>query len=155
MARTWRDTVRAVCVAGDATGVRRLQIRDWHLVGDSGPDFGGWRLGPSSPELLCGVISTCLVHTYLIVAAWADVPVDRVEVEVSAENNDARFLEVPTTDPAVPWNITAAVRLDAPDATSEQVAALHRYVAERCPLTQLIRTPQPLTIVVRDERLPG
>jgi len=58
----WHDTVEATCVADDLTGVRKLRIRDGLIVGDSGPDFGGWGLGPSSPELLCGVIGTCLTH---------------------------------------------------------------------------------------------
>ena len=65
----WREQVEAVCVADDATGVRKLRIRDWQLISDSGAAFGGWALGPSSPELLCGVLSTCLTHTYLIGAA--------------------------------------------------------------------------------------
>ena len=52
----WREHVEAVCTADDLTGVRKLRIRDWQFLGDSGPDFGGWGLGPSSPELLCGVL---------------------------------------------------------------------------------------------------
>ncbi len=55
----WHESVSATCVADDLTGVRKLRIRDWQFIGDSGPSFGGWSLGPSSPELLCGIISTC------------------------------------------------------------------------------------------------
>jgi uncharacterized OsmC-like protein len=143
----WRDTVQAVCVADDLTGVRKLRIRDWQFISDSGPDFGGWGLGPSSPELLCGVLSTCLTHTYLIGAAMLDVPLERVELHVTAENNDAAFLEIATDDPPLPFNLTARVRLDAPAASAEQRAALHRYAAERCPLTRLIRTASAVTIL--------
>lgn len=144
----WHETVEAVCIADDATGVRKLRIRDWQIIGDSGPSFGGWNLGPSSPELLCGVISTCLTHTYLIGAAWLGIPVDRVQVRVTAENNDARFLDVATDDPSVPFNLTAHVTLDASAATAEQRETLHVYAHERCPLSQLIRTANQLTIVV-------
>ena len=143
----WREQVEATCVAGDVTGVRRLRIRGWQFISDSGADFGGWGLGPSSPELLCGVLSTCLTHTYLIGAAWMGVPVERVEVRVTAGNNDARFLDIETADPAVPFDITAHVGLEAPDATPEQVAGLHAYAKERCPLTNLIRGANPVTIV--------
>lgn len=144
----WHETVEAVCVADDVTGVRKLRIRDWQYIGDSGPAFGGWSLGPSSPEILCGVISTCLTHTYLIGAAWLEIPVDRVEVRVSAENNDARFVDVATDDPPVPYNITARISVEANDATEEQRETLHRYARERCPLTALVRGANEVRIEV-------
>ncbi len=144
----WQETVEAICSADDATGVRKLRIRDWQIIGDSGPAFGGWGLGPSSPELLCGVVSTCLTHTYLIGAAWLGIAVDRVQVRVSAGNNDARFVDVATDDPAVPSNITARVTLEAPDASAEERETLHRYARERCPLTALIRSANTVTIEV-------
>jgi uncharacterized OsmC-like protein len=142
----WRETVEAVCVADDETGVRKLRIREWELLGDSGPSFGGQSRGPSSPELLCGVVGTCLTHMYLIGAAHLEVPLDRVEVRVTAQNNDARLLGLSTSDPALPFGLRAVVRLDAPDATPGQLTKLHRY-AEDCPLTQLIRNSNPFVVV--------
>lgn len=144
----WHETVEATCTADDASGVRKLRIRDWQIIGDSGPSFGGWNLGPSSPELLCGVISTCLTHTYLIGAAWLGIPVEQVQVRVTAQNNDAPFVDVPTDDPQVPYAITAHVTLKAPRASDNQQATLHAYAKERCPLSQLIRTANDVTIVV-------
>lgn len=143
----WHERVEAVCTADDLTGVRRLRIRDWQFLSDSGAGFGGWSLGPSSPELLCGVISTCLTHTYLIGAAVLTIPVDRVQVRVSAENNDAAFLDIATDDPPLPFNITAHIELEAADATTEQCARLHDYAAANCPLTRLVRTPNDVRIV--------
>ena len=144
----WHEIVGATCVADDATGVRKLRIRDWQYIGDSGPSFGGWSLGPSSPELLCGVVSTCLTHTYLIGAAWLEIPVDRVEVSVQAENNDSAFLDISTNDPDLPFGITARVTLLAPDASTQQLDELHRYARERCPITRLIRQANEVTILV-------
>jgi uncharacterized OsmC-like protein len=143
----WHETIEATVVADDRTGVRKLRIRDWQFIGDSGADFGGANLGPSSPELLCGVIGTCLAHTYLIGAATLGILVDGVAVRVTAENNDARFLGIETSDPAVPFNLTAYVTIEAGEATTADVATLHRYAAERCPLSNLIRTANPVTIV--------
>ena len=145
----WRERVEAVCTADDLTGVRKLRIRDWQFLGDSGADFGGWGLGPSSPELLCGVLSTCLTHTYLIGAATMDIPLDRVRVRVGADNNDAAFLGIATADPPLPFNITARVELQAPAASAEQLARLHRYAGEHCPLTRLLRTPNAVTIITQ------
>jgi uncharacterized OsmC-like protein len=144
----WTEQVEARVIADDATGVRKLRIRDWQFIGDSGPAFGGWGLGPSSPELLCGVLATCLTHTYEIGAAWLEIPVDRIEIRVSALNNDAAFLDIPSDAPDLPWDITAHIALSAPEATTEQVALLHAYARERCPLTRLIRTANPVTLTV-------
>ncbi len=146
-AEQWRETVSATCVADDVTGVRKLRMRDWRITGDSGPDFGGWSLGPSSPELFCGVISTCLTHTYLIAAASLDIPLDRIEVTVDSSNNDAHFLGLESDDPDTPFAITARVSLDAPDASAEQVATLHAYAAARCPLSKLVREPNTITLI--------
>ncbi|MDZ7727960.1 MAG: OsmC family protein [Dehalococcoidia bacterium] len=146
----WHETVSASCIADDATGVRKLRMRDWQLTGDSGPSFGGWNLGPSSPELLCGVISTCLTHTYLIGAASMEVPVDRVEVRVDAENNDAGFLGIESEDPPLPFGIVARVWLEAPEASDAQREELHRYARERCPLTALVRQPNEVRIEVAE-----
>jgi uncharacterized OsmC-like protein len=148
----WRERVEALCVADDASGVRKLRIRDWQFLSDSGPAFGGWGLGPSSPELLCGVVSTCLTHTYLIGAATLEIPLERVQVHVSADNNDAAFLGLATDDPPVPFNITAHVAINAPDATVGQIARLHTFAGERCPLTRLLRTPNMVTILIGDSR---
>ncbi len=144
----WSETVEATVVADDASGVRKLRIRDWQFIGDSGPAFGGWSLGPNSPELLCGVLGTCLTHTYEIGAAMLEVPLDRIEVRVMAKNNDARFVGLETTDPALPWDITAHVTVAAPEASQVQLAALHQYARERCPLTKIVRDAQTVTIVI-------
>lgn len=144
----WRETLAATCVADDRTGVRKLRIRDWQFVGDSGPGFGGFKLGPSSPELLCGVISTCITHTYEIGACMKGVPLDRIEVRVTCENNDARFGDVTTDDPPVPFNFEAVVSLDAEGATTDQLAELHRWAGVSCPLTNLIRTGAPVHVRV-------
>ena len=145
---SWRETVEATVLADDATGVRKLQIGSYQYISDSGPAFGGSRLGPSSPELLCGVIGTCLTHTYEIAAATLDIPLDRVEVRVTAENNDAGLLGIDCDDPPVPWNIQAHVSVQADGVATGELARLHAFVAERCPLTRLIRTENSLQIII-------
>jgi uncharacterized OsmC-like protein len=145
---SWRERVEARAVADDSSGVRRLAIRDWQYVSDSGPAFGGQGSGPSSPELLCGVIATCLAHTYEIAAATLDVPLDRIDVHVSALNNDAGLLGLESPDPDLPWDLTATVNVVADGVAEEELAAVHAFVRERCPLTKLIRTANALTIVV-------
>ncbi|WP_424936926.1 MULTISPECIES: OsmC family protein [Bacteria] len=143
----WDEQLEARCVADDLTGVRKLAIRDFRLVGDGGPDIGGWDLGPTSPELLLGVISTCLTHTYLCLAAWQGIALERVEVVVRARNNDARFFGVPSDRPAPPHGIEISVEMDAPTLSDEERRAFIREGEATCPVVQALRTPTPVTLV--------
>ena len=142
-----RETISAECQASDVTGVRRIQIRDFQIVSDSGPGFGGQSLGPSSPELLLGVLASCLTHVYLIGAAQRGITLDDVRVRFEAENNDARFLGLDTADPDVPFNIRGRVELKT-DADPAAIAALHEYAVNNCPLTRLMREPQTVSITI-------
>jgi uncharacterized OsmC-like protein len=142
-----RDTIAAECSASDLTGVRRVRIRDFQLVSDSGPGFGGFNLGPSSPELLLGVLASCLTHVYLIGAATQGVRLDSVNVRFEAENNDAGFLGLETADPSYPFNIRGRVHIESGESP-ERLAALHEYAARACPLTKLVKEPQSVTIEV-------
>ncbi|BAJ32742.1 MULTISPECIES: OsmC family protein [Kitasatospora] len=141
----WDEEVGAVCVADDATGVRKVRVGEWSLLGDGGADIGGYGLGPSSPELLCAVVSTCLTHTVLCLAALDDVPLDRVEVRVRARNNDARFFGVPTDAPAVPYDLTADVELRA-DVPEEVLAGLLAAADERCPMLRMVRAEHAVVL---------
>jgi uncharacterized OsmC-like protein len=140
-----RETIAAECSASDLTGVRRVRIRDFQLISDSGPAFGGFGLGPSSPELLLGMLASCLTHTYLIGAAQRGVSLDAVHVRFEAENNDAAFLRLETTDPPYPFNIRGIVRIES-RADAREIADLHDYAARTCPLTKLVREPQSIEV---------
>ncbi|MDR6868824.1 putative OsmC-like protein [Microbacterium resistens] len=144
----WDEQLEARCVADDLTGVRKLSIRDFHLVGDGGADIGGWDLGPTSPELLLGVISTCLTHTYLCLAAWRGIPLERAEVTVRARNNDARFFGVPSDRPAPPHDIEITVDLVAPSLTEEERLAFIAEGEATCPIVHALRTPTDVRLVV-------
>ncbi|MEU0987446.1 OsmC family protein [Streptomyces sp. NPDC005953] len=141
----WDEEIGAVCVADDATGVRKVRVGDWSFIGDGGPDIGGFGLGPSSPELLCAVISTCLTHTLLCIAALDDIPIDRVEVHVRARNNDARFFEVPSDAPDVPYDLRATVSLTGP-SSAQQYAALRAAADERCPMLKMVRSQHTIEL---------
>lgn len=54
--------LQAQAQAEGRSGVRRIRIRGFQVISDSLPDFAGYDLGPSSPELLLGALSSCLTH---------------------------------------------------------------------------------------------
>ncbi|WP_246719411.1 OsmC family protein [Rhizobium laguerreae] len=77
-------TFEASASAEGRSGVRRIRIRDFQVISNSPSDFAGYNLGPSSPELLLGALSSCLTHTFLIHASDQGVPLESLHREVSA-----------------------------------------------------------------------
>lgn len=75
--------LKASVKAEGRSGVRRLRIRDHQVISDSPPNFAGYDLGPSSPELQLGVLGTCVTYIFLIQAAERQVPLESLEVEVT------------------------------------------------------------------------
>ncbi len=147
----WHEDLEAVCVADDVTGVRKLRIRDWTYIGDGGPSIGGNNLGPTSPELLLGVISTCFTHTITIMAALEGVPLDRVEVRVTAANNDANFFGVPSERGWVPYGITATVVAESMAAEPGVVAELVTRAGQTCPVLQMLRRGTPIVVELAEQ----
>lgn len=147
------NTLRASTRAEGRSGVRRIRIRDFQILSDSGPDFAGYNFGPSSPELQLGVLSSCLTHVFLIHAAQRNVPLDSLDVEVQAEM-DGRAGKPGFEDvPIWPHNIEYTVHLSSP-ASDEEIAALHEAVERACPILNLLLNPQQINgSIVRAEKV--
>jgi organic hydroperoxide reductase OsmC/OhrA len=145
-AADWQEDIAAHCTADDVTGVRKLTIQDFHLLGDGGPDIGGFGLGPTSPELLLGVMSTCLTHTILCLAAWEDIALDQVDVDVRATNNDANFFGVGADTPWTPQDIAVDIHLASTTTAADILRDLARRAEEICPIMRLLRSPTPVTV---------
>jgi len=136
--------LKANVSAEGRSGVRRIRIRDFQVVSDSPPDFVGYNLGPSSPELQLGVLGSCLTHSFLIQAAAQQVPLESLDVEISAVI-DARAGHPAHADvPVYPQNLDYTVRIVSP-ASEEQITKLHAAVERFCPILNLLRTPQSIT----------
>ena len=126
------------------SGIRRIRIRDFQIISDSGPDFAGYNLGPSSPELQLGVLSSCLSHIYLIQAADRQVPLDAVEVEVTAEMHPLAGKPGYEDVPIWPHNLSYTVKVTS-SADESTIAALHAAVEQSCPILNLLVNPQQIT----------
>ncbi|AQZ61349.1 unnamed protein product [[Actinomadura] parvosata subsp. kistnae] len=135
--------LRARVTAEGRSGIRRIRIRDFQLISDSGPDFAGYDLGPTSPELQTGVLGSCVTHIFLIKAAELDVPLDSLEVDVHAEY-DPRAQGPDGDVPVHPYGFRYEVRIASP-ASDEELKALQAEVERVCPILNLIRNPQPVT----------
>jgi uncharacterized OsmC-like protein len=136
-------TLHATVTAEGRSGVRRIRIRDFQILSDSGPDFAGYDLGPASPELQLGVLGSCLTHIFLIRAAELAIPLDSLQVQVEGAQDpragDPGFEEVPI----YPHQIRYSVHIDSP-ATDEDLRRLHEEVERTCPIYNLLRNPQSI-----------
>lgn len=136
--------ISATAHAEGRSGVRRIRIRDFQVLSDSPPDFAGYNLGPSSPELQLGVLASCLTHSFLIQAADLQIPLDDLEVEVTADIDSRGSLLARADIPVFPHNIRYRVRVSTP-AGPEAAASLEKAVDRACPILNLLRNPQTIS----------
>ena len=97
--------------------------------------------------------SSCLTHIFLIHAADRQVPLDNLEVEVTAQMdpraNQPGFEHVPV----YPHTISYTVHVTS-SAADAQLAELHQAVERVCPILNLLVNPQEITGRI-DHTLPG
>ena len=141
---TGPHTFQAKVTAEGRSGVRRIRIREFQIISDSGPDFAGYNLGPGSPELQLGVLGSCLTHIFLIQAADRQVPLDSLEVEVTAQQDQRAGQPGYEHIPVYPHNISYTVHIVSP-ASADVITALHEAVERVCPVLNLLVNPQQIS----------
>ena len=125
------------------SGIRRIRIRDFQTISDNPPDFAGYDLGPSSPELQLGVLGSCLTHSFLIQAALLNVPLDGLEVEITGQI-DARATHPGHANiPVFPHDLSYVVHVVS-SASSEEIERLGAAVEQNCPILNLLKKPQDI-----------
>lgn len=126
-------------LAGNS-GVRPVRMGDYTVITDSAPGLAGFSLGPTAPEMLLGALASCLAHTYAIQAALLDIPLDSLEVSVSAALDFRGVIGMPVSDAPMLQDICyhAEIGTSAPPDLIEQ---LHRAVALYCPVLNTLRLP--------------
>jgi uncharacterized OsmC-like protein len=140
--------LKASVKAEGRSGVRRLRIREHQIISDSPPDFAGYNLGPSSPELQLGVLGTCVTHIFLIHAAERQVPLESLEVEVTGVIDPRGGKPGHEQTPIWPHEIGYTVHIDSP-ASREDIDALFEAVERNCPILNLLRNPQTIRAQVK------
>ena len=148
---TTPNVISAQVRAEGRSGVRRIRIRDFQIISDSGPDFAGYNLGPSSPELQLGVLGSCLTHIFLIQAADRQVPLDALSVAVTGQIDPRAGRPGHEGIPIYPHNISYTVQISSP-ASAEQLAELHAAVERACPILNLLTNPQQISGVIEHTR---
>jgi uncharacterized OsmC-like protein len=141
-------TLSARVSAEGRSGVRRIRIRDHQVISDSPPDFAGYNLGASSPELQLGVLGSCVTHIFLIQAADHEIAIDSIEVEVSGRIDPRGGRPGLEHIPVPPHDIGYTVHLASP-ASKAEIDALFEAVERTCPILNLLRHPQTVRATVQ------
>ena len=143
-----RSRLRATAEAHDATGVRRVRVRDFGLLSDSGPGLGGHDLGPSSPELFLSSLASCLCHIFLTQAAVRDVELDVLATmaEASLVNGSGAYA-VPDM-PGYPHDVSYVADIMAP-GPDDELLELWAMVRRHCPIYLLVSRAVPVTGTLR------
>ncbi|WP_223881512.1 OsmC family protein [Affinibrenneria salicis] len=105
-------------------------------------------MGPASPEIFIGSLSSCLTHIFLIHAAERQIPLTRLEVEVQADVDVRGGKTGYENIPFYPFNLRYTVDIDT-SASEDEIAALHQAVETWCPVLNLIKRPQSLEGKIR------
>ncbi len=131
--------LRARTTAEERSGVRRIRIRHHQILSDSPPDFAGYDLGPASPEIQLGVLSSCLTHIFLIQAADLRIPLDSLEVEVEADQDPRAGQKGFERVPIYPHNISYTVHL--PPRRRRQERVKHAFIFPEGGNDDFVRLP--------------
>lgn len=130
--------LKASTSAEGRSGVRRIRIRDFQIISDSGPDFAGYNLGPSSPEILVGALTSCLTHTWLIHASDKGLELETVDAEARATIDPRAGSKGHESVPVYPHDFTYTVTV-VTAGSAETVAEVAAAVERLCPILNLLK----------------
>jgi uncharacterized OsmC-like protein len=129
--------------AEGCSGLRQIQIRDFQIFNDLGPDCAGFDLGPTAFELQLGVLGSCLTQSFLLHAAARGIAVAHVEVEVTGRIDPLAGTPGQDQRATMPQDIRYVLHVDSP-ASCDEIARLRAEVERACPILNLLVQPQPI-----------
>ena len=135
------QTLKASVTAESRSGVRRLRIRDFQYLSDSGRDFGGYNLGAGSWDTEVGVLASAVADEFVVQAAAQKIPLDGVDVIFTSHPDDATTEK--TRKVAYPRNLTYVAYIDSP-ASAAQLEQLRVSVEKASAILNLVTEAQPI-----------
>ena len=146
------DDAEAV-FAADSTlrdGLRcDVTVRGHALIVDEPPQLGGGDAGPNPVELLLAALGTCQEITYKAYATALGIDVRSVTVKLEGDIDLRGFLGI--NDAVRPGfhQIRGTVDIDS-DASAEDLAKLKQVVDTHCPVLDMLSTPVPIALELKD-----
>ena len=112
---------------------------------------GGMGTAACSGDLLLGALAACAQITCQMVASAMNVPTNSIEATAEGDLDLAGTLGISKDAPVGFDEIRLTLKVDAPEATSEQLDALHEKTEQYCVVMQTLAQPPRLrTEWVRD-----
>lgn len=149
----WLDHLEVTARTDDASGVRKIDIREWRLLSTGGRAVGDYELGPASPENALAAIASCLTQVTMILAAQRTIPLEHVRVEMRSLFSEAALFGVDSSDPYGLFDCELTFDLGYPGATEEVKRAFVEDVMAVCGLLQLLRKPTTVAVCLENEPL--
>jgi uncharacterized OsmC-like protein len=113
------------------------------LHGDEPPVLLGANKGPNAVELLLQALAFCYAVGFAANAAAKGIEIDRMEYEVEGDLDVRAFLGLDGSRAGFS-GIRATGRIASPNATSEQLEELCRYVQDTSPVRDCLANPVPV-----------
>lgn len=110
---------------------------------------GGAGTAACSGDLLLGALAACAQITCQMVAAASGVPLRDVKVSVEGDLDLRGTLGLSREVPVGFKAIRVEFRVDAPDATKQQLSALQTRTEQYCVVMQTLLKPPPIEAVWR------
>lgn len=127
--------------AESRSGVRRLRIRDYQFLSDSGRDFGGYNLGAGSWDTEVGVLASAVADEFVNQAARRGIAIDSIDVLFTSKPDDATVEKARKVN--YPRNLTYVAYIISP-ASDAQLDELRKAVDEGSAVLNLVKEEQPI-----------
>lgn len=102
---------------------------------------GGTGNTACSGDLLLGALAACAQITCQMVATTMKVPTESIEVVAEGDMDLAGTLGISKEVPVGFENIRLVLKIEAPEATAEQIDALHEKTEQFCVIAQTLAEP--------------
>src|SRR6202163_4759282 len=102
---------------------------------------GGTGTGACSGDLLLGALAACAQITCQMVAAAMGIPTERIDVTVEGDLDLQGTLGISKEAPVGFESIRVTFDVRAPQATAEQLSALHSKTEQYCVVMQTLEHP--------------
>lgn len=125
----------------------RVLAREFTIIVDEPPSLDGEDLGPNPVEYVLAGFAGCLNVVGHLVARDLGFTIRKLSIQISGELDPGR-LKGATDGPRAGFqSITAKLDLDA-DITDEQKEAWLRAIEARCPVSDNLANPTPVTLAI-------
>jgi uncharacterized OsmC-like protein len=121
-------------------------IRNFTVPMDEPTMLGGSDTAPNMVEMVLAAYGCCLTTGYVLQAALRGLALEQVEIELEGDLDLNGFFGLAAETWPGYTDVRAVVHLAAPNATPEQLQALHTAVTETSPVGCILQRPVRLSV---------